>query len=373
MNTLNIAELLRNLDQNAVLRIINSARPASGYLFAKFLPEVQDPSFTAESGNMRIIPTMAGLAGLDSPYPEGGYISASDFKEGVAKMAIQVALNEKTKRKMYDLMLRQGMGPKSTEYFVTTLLNFSDKVLAQAQLDRREWLRGRALINHALNWEFNKKTLVVDYGIPSGYRLTNRTGNNGYGGSSSKFWEDLTAAKKLLKHRVGAIIAHPDTWEMVYSNSANNARILNLDPTSGDVELVRIVGSTEKDDTDPRYRMKGISYGLEGTVYDPNDPEAVENVPFIEAGKILVIGRGGARGFNIGADAVGQGSTPDEVKPLGYHHIAPTDEGGYMLGDWGRIYTPEDEPNKVVGQSVSNNMPVLEATDQVVVLTTAMA
>jgi hypothetical protein len=376
MLTINVSELLRNLDPQAVFSIINTARPASSYLFAKYLPERNETSFHVDSGNLRIIPTMAGLAGMDSPYPEGGFIKATDFREECAKLAIQVALDEVTKRKMYDMMLRMGQGAKSTEYFVNTLLNFSDKILAQAQLDRREWLRGQALANHALSWTFNNKTLTVDYGIDSTFRLTHRTGNDGYGGSSSKFWTDITQAKKKLKHRVAAFIAHPDTIQMIMDNSANNTRVVSMDEQSGDVELVRIVGTNESNDTDARYRVKLIAYGLEGTVYDPTNPEATSDVSFMPhtatIGKIIAIGRGGARGFNIGADAVDEGSTPDEVKPLGYHHIAPTDEGGYAMGDWGRIYTPENEPNKVIGQSVSNNLPVIEATDQVVVLSTVL-
>lgn len=372
MFTLNLSELLRNVDQSQVLRIINQARPASSYLFAKYLPERQMVDFEVKSGSIKIIPTMAGAVGWDSPYPEGGAISAKLDISEVAKMAIQATLTEADKRVMYQMLLRLGQGAKTNEYFVNTLLNFTDKVLGQAHLDRREWLRGQALVNHEIDWTFNKKNVKADYQIDSAYRLTARTGNDGYGGSTTKFWSDIRAAKSLLKHRVAAIIAHPDTWEMIYSNSYNNARILSLSEESGDIELVRIVGTNEVNDTDPRYRVKGVAYGLEGAVYDPADPEAVEYVPFIAPGKIILVGRGGPRGFNIGADAVDEGPTPDDVRPLGYHHIAPTDEGGYALGDWGRIYTPENEPNKIIGQAVSNNLPVLTADNQLVTLTTDM-
>lgn len=372
MFTLNTAELLANLDQNQVLRIINSARPPSSYLFAKYLPERQMVDFEVKSGNIRIIPTMAGIAGWDSPYPEGGAILASTISGDIAKMAIQVALNERDKRAMYQMLLRMGQGAKSTEYFVNTLLRFSDKILGQAQLDRREWLRGRALIDHEIDWTFNKKDVKANYGIDAKYRPATYSGNNGFGGSTSKFWDAIVAGKKALKHRVADTIAHPDTIEMIMSNEANKARIVTLDEASGNVRLTRIVGTNETNDTDPRYSVSLTAYGLEGSVYDPDNPEAVKDVPFIEPGEIVMIGRGGPRGFNIGADSVGEGATPDEVKPLGYHHIAPTDEGGYALGDWGRIFTPQTEPNKIVGQSVSNNLPVLESDSQLYTIHTDM-
>jgi hypothetical protein len=372
MLNLNVSKFLTNLDHREVLRVVNSARPPSSYLFAKYLPERQEVDFDIQSATIRVVPTMAGVVGMDSPYPEGGAILSSRVTGEIAKMAIQVSLNERDKRKMYQMLLRLGNGAQSTQYMVTTLLNFADKVLGQSQLDRREWLRGRALIDHSIDWTFNSKNVKVDYGIDSKYRLTARTGNDGYGGSASKFWADITSAKKLLKYRVAAIIAHPDTWEMVRANSVNKARVINLNEETGDMEIVRVVGTTETSDTDPTYRVKCIAYGLEGSVYDPANPEAVVNVPFINPGEIVVIGRGVAQGFNVGAAAVDEGATPNEVKPLGYHHIAPTDEGGYALGDWGRIYTPDNAPNKIIGQSVSNNMPVLEADNQVVRLKTDM-
>ncbi len=59
MFTLNLSELLGNLDQSQVLRIINAARPPSAYLFAKYLPERQMVDFEVKSANILIIPTMA--------------------------------------------------------------------------------------------------------------------------------------------------------------------------------------------------------------------------------------------------------------------------------------------------------------------------
>lgn len=372
MFNLNVSEFMGLVDQRQVLRIINSARPPSSYLFAKYLPERQMVDFEVKSGNIRIIPTMAGAVAWDSPYPEGGAILTSQIVGDIAKMAIQATLTEKDKRTMYQMLLRLGKGAQGNQYFLTTMLNMADKVLGQAQLDRREWLRGRALIDHQIDWTFNKKDVKADYGIPSTYRPAQYAGANGFGGSTSKFWEALAAGKKALKYRVRDIIAHPDTIEMILSNDAHKARVITLDETTGNVRLTRIVGSNETNDTDPRYSVNLIAYGLEGAVYDPADPEKVINVPFINPGEIVMVGRGGPRGFNIGADSVGEGPTPDEVKPLGYHHIAPTDEGGYALGDWGRIYTPENEPNKIIGQSVSNNLPILEADNQLYTIRTDM-
>lgn len=371
MDFYNISAVLAGMDQNAVFDIINTARPTDNYLFARYLPEVNKDTFDIKDASMRIVPTMVGHVGRDSPYPPGGHISVAKFMAETAKLAQTVGLSEEMQIELYNVLLKLAASGKPTaQTIVNTVLNFADKVLGQAQLDTMEWLRGKALVDFEIDWTFGTRPLTVDYQIDSSYKFTARTGNDGYGGSASKFWSDIAAAKSKLKHNVDAFIAHPDTIEMIMSNSANSLEIIAQADNAFD--LVRIVGTTERRDTDARYRVRLIGYGLEGEVLDPDNPKNTQKLPFIPTGKILAVGRGSARGFEIGAGAVGQGATPDQQRSLGYTHIAPTVEGKFRAGRWGRVYTPQNTPWRIVGDSVTNGLPVLQASDKLVVLTSDM-
>jgi len=89
-------------------------------------------------------------------------------------------------------------------------------------------------------------------------------------------------------------------------------------------------------------------------------------MPFIRRNNMFVVGSGVNRGYRVG-----EGSTPDPRSDLeiGYHHIAPTTEGNGQMGDWGRIFTPEARPWGLRGEGVSNNLPVIEGNERVVVAT----
>jgi hypothetical protein len=84
---LDFIAVLTALGANAAFRIMNAARPPANYLFATFLPERPKPTYTAKAGAMTIRPTMAGLVGMDSPYPPSAIVDASTFVEQIAKLA----------------------------------------------------------------------------------------------------------------------------------------------------------------------------------------------------------------------------------------------------------------------------------------------
>lgn len=365
----NLKEALAALDTGAVFRVANAARPGNLYLFETLLPEIKRNDYQAASGSMTVRATMAGLVGMDSPYPEGGTFEISTFSEETAKIAIAVRLPEKQLRDLHTFLqtkfLTDGRS-QANEAAAEEVLNFANKLLVQPQLDRMEWLRGQALITGAIDWTFNKKRLLVDYGIPAQYFLTPRTGNDGYGGSASKFWTDVRAAKSLLKGNVRAFIFHPDTVDMIISNTANNILIVGGDGSSF-VDIVRFVGNTERPSTDPRDRVRLISYGLEGEVLDPDSPGRTLQIPFMARGAMLVVGNNASRSFVVGA-----GSTPPPDNALGYTHLGPTIEGNNRPGRWARVFTPEGRPWALEGESVANGLPVIESTDKIVVGSTRM-
>lgn len=368
---LNFVAILLALGPDAIFRIANAARPATNYLFATLLPEMLKPTYHVESGTMTVRATMAGMVGMDSPYPPGGMVETSAFLEQSAKLAITARLTEAVLRELQQLLMQlQLSGGNTTEMLQREALNFLQKVIIQAQLDRSEWLRGQALINGEIDWTFNQKNLLVDYGIPSGNLLTNRTGNDAYGGSTSKFWTDIRTAKQLLRYNVRAFIAHSDTIDEIVNNSVNAVNVVNQSVNGMEIVKFATIGGNTVPSPDQRDRVTLIAYDEEGEIMDLSNPGQTVIIPFMSAGKILAVGNNNRSGYRVG-----QGSTDDPTQDLalGYTHVAPTVEGGGRPGRWARLYTPEGQPWQLVGEGVSNELPVIENPEKIVVLSTDMS
>lgn len=349
--------------------VANQARPGSNYLFNSILPEQQRQTYHVSGGSMTVRSTMAGLVGMDSPYPPSGVVEQTQWEENTAKVANDVRFPEQFLRELQMLLANLGVsGGNSNQAIVETALNFLDKIIIQSHLDTAEWMRGQALCAGKIDWTYNEKRLLVDYGIPTANFITARTGNDGYGGSASKFWTDIRSGRSKLNGSVRAWLMHPDTKEMILANSANNLLITAETENSFTVtRYVSLAGSTVQS-TDARDRATFITYGDEGEIWDLANPGKTKKVPFLPKGIILGIGN-----FTGNRFLVGTGSTlPPAQNSLGYTHIAPTVEGGGRPGRWARLYTPEGEPWTFAGQGVTNLMPVIEAPERIVVLTTEM-
>jgi hypothetical protein len=319
---------------------------------------------------MTVRATMAGLVGMDSPFPPGGVVNLSTLLEETAKIAIEVALNEKTLREIQAMLMRLALsGGGTSEALANEALNFLEKVILQAHMDRSEWLRAQALVNGAINWEHNGKTLTVDYGIPDDNMLTERTGNDAYGGSTSQFWTDVRTAQRLLRFNLQAIIMNPLTLDTIIYNDANSAQIISQTDSVFRIQRLRDIGGNTVTSTEARDTIALISYDREGEVLDLTKPGQTVKVPFMPAGKVLFVGGGGRSGYRVG-----EGSTddPNAELALGYHHLAPTVEGQGRPGRWAELYTPQGAPYSLHGRGASNELPVIEAPQKIVVATTEM-
>ena len=270
--------------------------------------------------------------------------------------------------------MAMGQAANSNDVAINTILNFQDKILTQAQLDTSEWMRGKVLSTGKLQWTFNGIILDVDYGVPAANIFAQRTGTSGYGGSASVFWADWRAARSILKGRVRTTLAHPDTIDMIVSNEANKLELLSQDAVTGTAEFVKFVGDPDTGNrlrsSDARDRARIVGYGAEGEVLDPDNPGSTVAMPFFPRGVIAMVGEVISRGLTVGLGS----SVESEQNPvrLGYTHIAPTVEGGGRPGRWSRIYTPEDMPMQVAGQTASNQLVVVEAPEKLVLLNTVM-
>lgn len=366
---LDFGEALQALGPDAAVRLAREMTPPARYQFNQLLPERALPGYVAEYGNMTIRSTMAGLVGMDSPYPPGGYVEASEFIEKLAKVANEVTLNEKTQRMLQERVnyLRLS-GQTATRALAEEVLNFINKVILQPHFDTAEWLRGQALVKGAISWTFGGTKLSVDYGVPAGNKLTNRTGTASYGGTESKFWDDVRQARKLLRYNLRGVWAHPETIDLIISNPANSLAIISQ--SGFDVTVQRRVQRNGLDVAadDVRDTLTLVSYDTEGEVYDPSNKKT-QIVDFMPRGKLLFVGQNTRSEYRVG-----EGSTPDPEaeRALGYTHLGPTVEGGGAPGRWADVFTPERKRYQLVGQGVTNLLPVIEAPQKIVIASTNM-
>lgn len=368
----NFAEALAALGANAAARIANGVRPPANYLFNTFLPERNMVDYHVDAANMIVRATMAGLVAMDSPYPPGGVVSISNFLENTAKIAISNTLTEGALRDLQTLMrLMQAQGTLTVDYLQREALNFLQKVILQAHLDRAEWLRGQALVNGMIDWTFNQKQLLVDYGIPAGNKLTVRTdaNNDAYGDSNSAFWADVAAARRLLRFDVRAAVLNSVTMMEIIDNPANNLEILSQENQMFRVRRYTTIGGNTVRDTDARYQMEFVVYDEEAEVLDttPGNLGQTQLVKFMPDGKIVYVGANRQSGYRVG-----QGSTDDPANDLelGYHHIAPTVEGNGQPGRWARLYVPEGRPMHLTGEAAENSLPVILSPAKIVIAST---
>lgn len=361
----NFAEALAKLPADAAVRLANTARPPANYLFNTLLPERNAFSYEASAGSLTIRTTMAGMVGMDSPYPETGAIDASTFSEKTLKLANRHRLQEVAIRRLQDFLRElRLLNEPTTEEIQRTALNMVDKLIVQAHIDATEWLRGQALAFGAIDWTYNKKRVQVSYGIPSANILANRTGNDAYHGSASKFWDDVRTIRKTLKSGVRAIIAHPDT---IYAARYNTVNSLSTISDSGGAVTFRRINSQGQFTDDVSDVVTLVSYGLEGEILDPANPGQTLKLPFMPRGRLVGIGNGNANQFVVGA-----GSTQVQTNALGYTHIAPTIENGGTPGRWAEVYTPQAEPYQIEARGASNVMPVIEDPSLIVIARTDM-
>lgn len=358
---------------DALVRLANEARPPSSYLLNTILPERNMPDYAVRSGGITIRPTMAGLAAMDSPYPPVGLIDVANFLADTAKLASNVTLTEQAQRHIQALLALMSDGDAESAT-VQEALNFYNALVIQPHLDTAEWLRGQALTGE-IDWTFNQKSVTVDYGFPTANKLTARTtlAGTAYGAASSAFWTDWQAAHALLGYGSNVrVLMHQLTFNEIVANTVNAIAVTNQDGAQFTVRRYRTVGGNSVLSDDTRDTGNIVLYSEAGSVIDPADPTTTVEVPFIAPGKIIFIGNGARRGYRPGAG--GDATIPGaEGLALGYTHIAPTVEGGGAPGRWGRVFSPEMKPWQLVGEGVTNLLPVIEQSNRIVVATTELA
>lgn len=370
---LNFANVIAQLGPQFALRIINEPRQQGDYYLTRFLPEELRGTYDAKGGAMTIRATAAGLVGMDSAYPPGGAISGSSFHEQIAKVAQEVPLPEKVLRELHALVQAAGQTDSTNSIIIENILRFADKVLAQAQFDTAELMRGKALTTGLLQWTFNGIVLNVDYGITAGNLFAQRTTTAGYGGTASVFWADWQLGLAALKGQLREAFAHPDTINLIVSNAVNKITLTAQDFTSGTAEFVKFdgaAGGTQLPSSDVRNRAKIVGYGAETDIIDETAPTVPTATPFVPRGLIVMVGNPVRRGMTVGLGS----ALESENNPLrlGYTHIGPTTENNGVAGRYSEVFVPQNQPYMIRGRTASNILPVIESNDKLVVLSTTM-
>lgn len=368
----NFAAALASLPDGAVFTLANQMRPASDYLLNTLLPERDLWTYHIESGTMTVRSTMAGLVGTDASYPPGGMVEASTFLESTAKIAVEVAMKEAQIRQSQEFLQRMQLnGQPNDDAARDEILNFAEKVIIQPMLDRAEWMRGQALCTGAINWAFNNKALVVNYGVPAENFLPTRTiaSNTNYAGTASAFWADIRAIRKALRVAGGVrvILAHSDTIDEARYNPANSMIATAESPNS--ITFRKVIPETNLFTAGSEDTVTIVLYDKEGEVLNPANTSQTLRVPFMVRGKLVGVGNNSNTGFRVG-----QGSTDTSglEMALGYTHIGPTVEGGGRPGRWSELYTPQAAPYQLNGRGAMNVLPVIEAPERLVIATTEM-
>ena len=357
---------IQTLDRDVMFQLANAV-PDGEMIWATLLPEDNRDTYRVDDSQMVVYSTMAGITGRDSPYAPGGVLVASDFKEDIVKWSIEAAMGENQLIKLQDLARKVDIGAASPQAMVETLLNFSNKIIAQALRDGMEYVRGRAIQDGVLDWTFNQKTLTVDYGYLDSHKHV-RVGDAGgdWGGPQSTFWKDIELARRQLDRQVRVILMTTNTLNRIIAQDENKLQVTETARSrySSSYTLRRVaqIGYANAIPEDYRSQVDIVTYDRNFTLFDPEAADAMKHVPAMDDDVVLVLGQPSGIRFEVG-------STELPEYAYGYTHIGPTVEGGGESGRWMRLFTPEHQPWRLIGQGVMNALPIIREPRRIVKFT----
>lgn len=360
-----IAQQIRG--EGGFLRVARDPLAVDDYLFIRELyPLVPTNSYKILSqAAITVRPTMAGFVGMDSEYkPTGQVIRESLTGDALPKIAPRMLLPEQTLRELDDLAVRQGSDALAIATNATW--NFYRGVIVRSITDRLEHMTITAALNGLLDNTTGYSLLNVSYGYTAGQHTVSYTGNNKFGGSTSQWWTFVRLARKKLGN--AQFVMSEAMWEIIEGNTVNN--IVVLSESYDDDRKIRTVrigraSTTTANGLVVDARDQGVvirTYDAKGYAYAADPTAALTEVPFFPDLKVFAYGRVQKVTSLVDSSA--------EVTNLGYVHMGPTVEGG-SAGIWGRVYVPEDKQYQVIGEGVSNALPVANRASVLVATTDA--
>lgn len=402
----NFVDILNALNQNLsggdnfAWAYARQAATPGDYLLNSILPDENRPNYNVSGGSLTITPTMLQGVPMDTPFAPFGSVSASQFFENTTKVGGALFFTERQQRELQDwvtsiIATGATMGRNLSEVYGTLDVNpetgFASndtvngrrlnavlglaRTIQVAHWDTREYLKGKALAYGEIqsgDFAFAGNDLVVDYGVPAGNKFTARTGNDAYGGSTSKFWTDVRALARYMTNI--RLIMNSNTYYAIVDNSVNQLIVTDEAAVNnyGATYRVRKYDQTKTSPAiiDKRDTVTLITYNRAGSVIknDVKNGASLQSVQFIPDGKIIAVGDLNTSEFMIDNAIL----DPEMTYRLGYNHIAPTVEGQNVPGVWSRIYTPEGKPWSLLAETASNFLPVITAPKRLYILTTSV-
>jgi hypothetical protein len=362
------AALSRLTNPDALMAYVASRQLALSTLFlANLLPPVNSSTDEIQASNVRIVTEPAVLTALDSPYGKVGDIQITDFREGTFKLTGEAKLNEQLQRSMHaranGLMLMNmnntgvpaGQGVQAI--YENFLAKFLDDGVSLAFDYGQEQYRALALAYGKISGKFGNVKLNIDFQVPADYQLA-RTGTAAYGGTASKWWDDVDYARERLAVEPECV-TDPTTFNTILNNDVNKVFVRAKTRISSKLwkwELTRqsSVATSNGQTADARYNVTVWVYS--GAVDKPGAPY------FWPTGRVTFIRRTDRSVELINGSVVTGG--------LGVTHIGPNTELGMVPGRYLRVYTPEARAFEVIMNGTEFILPHLQEPRNVVLVAT---
>lgn len=361
---LTLQMILQQLSRADFFDLANAPVNEGDYLLASVLPEQRRGTYQTTVGRLKVITTMAGETGMDSPYAPLGGLEVGVDQKPTAKYTGQTVLGEEDQRHLQEMVNQIRLGNiagNDTDFVRNFLLNWLRKVVAQSFTDRNEVLRGEVLTTGQLVLRGG----TIDFGVPSDNKKA-YTGNDAFGGSASKFWQAIREGNRIIGG-VRARLMSFDTLDMILDNDANKIAVVNETRSPNGlvrtVQIRKLVNNGAQFSSDVRDSTTLIAYNRKALLKNAAGGFIEQQV--VPDGVIATIGQNDV-------DTIDQNGTIIRRPGLGYTHIGPTIEGEGRPGVYLNAYTPQGRAWQAVAEGAENVMTPLQAPEKLLITTTEM-
>lgn len=362
MEPLTFAEILALLTRADYVRMADQPVNEAEMILASILPEIRKASYEAKRGSIKVIPTMAGETGNDSPYVPTGDLELDAWSQALAKFSAIGFISENAQiefQQMRDQLLLRGTTDAAATYTRNFLINWMETWVREAFRQQNEYLRGQALGSGQLVLRGG----IVDLGVPAENRKA-FTGLSAFGGSESKFWQAIRWGDR----QVGAVRARLLSWDTldeIMDNNENSIAIVDEQVSGqGNVKRVRIrklVNNGQAFSSDTRDSTTLVAYKGRGKIKLPDG--TLQDVAYFPDKTLSFVG-------NNQTQQVAEDGTVTTREALGYTHVGPTVPGNGRPGVWMNGRVPEGRPYHVITEGEERVMTVIEEPKKLAIATT---
>lgn len=359
-DALTVQTILNTMTPQDFFALANQPVPENEYVLASVLPDEARATYEAKSGSFKVITTPAGETGMDSPYVPVGGIELNAFSNPIAKWTATTLMTEEMQRELQQMVINIRAGVitgNGLDYIRNFIVNWLQKVIRQSFTDRYELMRAEVLTTGMLALRGG----TVDYLLPAGNKFAKRTGNDAYGGSTSKLWTDMRAADAIVGNTRARIMSMNLLNRIMDSQADRVAVTSEVTSAGGNIKTVtirRLIGANQTLSNDAREGYTLIGYRRTVTIKVGKGYAQQQVIP---DGKIAVIGSNDVM-------VTMTDGTVNTRPGLGRTHIGPTVEGDGRPGIWLNTYTPQGRPMHAVAEGASNGLIVLDAPERLVIL-----